>query len=348
MIIEAVRLVVTLSATAVGFILGSGAPGWTDAVPNSDAGGVLGAVIGAGVGYVAGGLFGRLVRRGVDMAPAVARNATGPQLFAGAFGFLAGLLVGAVAAVPAIVLLPEVLGWSIGSLVVVVLAAVGAKVFHHRAEDLLAAAGLGRPRPLRGDGRVFVIDTSAAIDGRILEVMRSGLVRGELRVPGFVLEELQGIADSGSLNTRRRGRRGLDVLDALASVPGVDLRVDERTYPEFPDVDAKLVGLAIDAEASLVTTDHNLARVAALRGVEVLNLQSLGESLRNAPVTGDRVALLIEKAGSEPGQGVGYLEDGTMVVVEGVASRVGETIEIEIASALRTSVGRMLFGRLAA
>lgn len=351
MIIESVRLVVTLAATAAGFMLGRAAPTWS-ATADADTAAVLGAVLGAGIGYVLGGLFGRLVRRGIDRAPVVAERASGPQLFAGAFGLMAGLLIGAITAVPAIVLMPKVLGWAVGALLVIILGSVGARVFAARSEDLLAAAGLGNRKriidaPERPAHR-YVLDTSAAIDGRVLDLARAGLVRGEIRVSGIVLDELQGIADSGQLTRRRRGRRGLDVLDALTAVTGVDLRADERTFPEFPDVDAKLIALADENDATLITTDHNLARVAALRGVEVLDLQALGDSLRSSLLAGDTVDVLVERAGSEPGQGIGYLDDGTMIVIEEGAGLVGSVAKVEIASALRTSVGRMFFGRLAA
>jgi len=351
MLIEAVRLVVTLAATAVGFSIGRSAPGWTEAATNPDTAAVVGALIGAGVGYVLGGLTGRFVRRGIDRVPAVVDRVSGAQMFAGAFGLVAGLLVGAVAAVPAIVLLPEVAGWSIGALLVIVLAAVGARAFVARSEDLLAAAGLAnRRRPSREAEapRHFVVDSSAAIDGRILDLARTGLLRGEVTIPGFVVDELQGIADSGQINHRRRGRRGLDVLEALAEAPGVRVAVDERTFPGHPEVDAKLLALAAELTATLVTTDHNLAQAAGLRGIEVLDPQAIGEALRSGPIAGDLVTLVIEKAGSEPGQGVGYLEDGTMVVVENAASAIGHTIDIEIAGALRTSIGRMLFAKRAA
>ncbi|MDP2622999.1 MAG: TRAM domain-containing protein [Actinomycetota bacterium] len=349
MIIEAVRLVVTLALTAAGFLLGRASPalfGGSDTAPDTAV--VIGAVIGAGVGYVAGGLFGRLVRRGLDRAPEMAARATGPELFAGAFGLIAGLLVGVAAAVPSVMLLPQLVGWPVGALLVIVAASYGSRVFAARSEDLLAAAGLGvRRRPAGADGsQTFVVDSSAAIDGRVLDLAQAGLVRGEVVVPVFVLDELQGIADSGDLNRRRRGRRGLDVLDAIGGIPGVILVAEERSYPEFPEVDAKLMGLAADLEAVLVTTDHNLSRAAGLRGISVLDLQALGDSLRSGPVTGDRLEVVIEKEGTEPGQGVAYLDDGTLVVIEGAASDVGATREVEIAGALRTSVGKMLFARL--
>jgi uncharacterized protein YacL len=350
MLIEAVRLVVTLAATALGYTIGRSAPDWTPAATNPETSAVIGALIGAGVGYVFGGLSGRLIRKGIERAPVAVDRVSGAQLFAGAFGLVAGLLVGAVAAVPAIMLLPEVLGWSIGALLVIVMAGVGARVFSSRSTDLFAGAGLAERirSDLPEDNRRFVVDTSAAIDGRVLELARAGLLRGQVLIPGFVVDELQGIADSGQVNHRRRGRRGLDVLTALTAAPGVTTVVDERSFPGHPEVDAKLLALATGAGATLVTTDHNLARAAGLRGVEVLDPQALGESLRTGPMAGDVVSLTIEKAGSEPGQGVGYLEDGTMVVVEDAAAMVGATIDIEIAGAMRTSIGRLFFARRAA
>lgn len=341
-------MVVTLAVTAAGFLLGTAAPqllGGSAADPDTAV--VLGALIGAGIGYVAGGLIGRLVRRGLDRAPEIAARATGPQLFAGAFGLIAGLLVGVVAALPLVLLLPEFVGWPVGTLVVIVAASYGGRVFAARSEDLLAAAGLrARDTSAGGGSPSFVIDTSAAIDGRVLDLAQAGLVRGEVVAPIFVLDELQGIADSGDANRRRRGRRGLDVLEAIRRVPGVDLVADERSYPEFSEVDAKVVALASELNAVLVTTDHNLARVASLRGIAVLDLQALGDSLRSGPITGDRMEVLVEKEGSELGQGVAYTDDGTMIVIEGGGGEVGSTIEIEIAGALRTSVGRMLFAKL--
>jgi uncharacterized protein YacL len=335
MIIEIVRLVVTLTGG-----------------PSADAAVILGALLGAGIGYVLGGLLGRFIRRSLDHAPDLVKRASGPELFAGAFGLVAGLLVGVVVAVPAIILLPAVVGWPGAALLVIVLASFGSSIFSARADDLLATAGLGKRhgRPAGPDEHPtagsFVIDSSAAIDGRILDLARAGLVVGQVWVPAFVLDELQGIADSGQKERRRRGRRGLDVLDAISGMPAVDLRSDERTFPEFAEVDAKLIGFCVEADSTLVTTDHNLAAAAGLRGVSVLNPHALGESMRRVPMAGETLQLLIEKEGSEPGQGVGYLDDGTMVVVEEAAVYVGEKIDVEVFSAMRTSIGRMVFAKL--
>ena len=352
MIIEAVRLVVTLATTAAGFVVGRSIPDWFDSAgTDPDAAIVVGAVIGAGVGYVAGGLLGRSIRRGLDRAPELASRATGPELFAGAFGLLIGVVVGAVASIPVVILLPPLVGWSIASLLVIVLAAFGSRVFAARADDVLVATGVKRRTPFTPSATsvdAYVIDTSAAIDGRVLDLARAGLVGGDVVVAEFMVDELQGIADSGNKNRRRRGRRGLDVLDAIAELPSVELRVTDRTFPEHDGVDAKLVAMCLESEATLVTTDHNLAKAAGVRGIRVLNPHALGESLRPALTAGESVELFIEREGSEPGQGVGFLDDGTMVVVEGASSAVGRTIEVEVASALRTSVGRMLFAKLEA
>ncbi|MBN2112735.1 MAG: TRAM domain-containing protein [Acidimicrobiia bacterium] len=349
MLIELVRLVVTLGLTAAGFLIGREVPGWfSGRTIDPDAAIVVGTVIGAGLGYVVGGLLGRGIRRGLDRAPQLVARASGPQLFAGTFGMVAGLLVGTVAGLPLVLLAPAVVGWPVASLIVVVLAAFGGRVFAARAHDLLAAAGLRSRTATRRSpsGGGYVIDTSAAIDGRVLELARAGVVGGEVWVPEFVLDELQGIADSGSKERRRRGRRGLEVLEALRDVPAVEVHAAEADLPGYEGVDAKLVALCQRSGATLVSTDSNLARAAGLRGVAVLNPQTLGEMLRPQYLAGDRLDLKIERAGTEPGQGVGYLDDGTMVVVEGAAEVVGQMVEVEVANTLRTSVGRMVFAKL--
>jgi len=349
MIIELVRLLVTLSFSAVGFLVGREVPGWFDpGSVNSDLAVVLSSLLGALIGYVAGGLLGRGIRRGLDRAPDLVGEASGPQLFAGAFGLVAGLLVGVVASLPLVLLTPPIVGWPVAALVVLVLAAAGARVFAARAHDLLAAAGLRTRRPpsrLPAPGG-YVVDTAAAIDGRVLELARVGLIGGQLWIPEFVLDELQGIADSGSKDRRRRGRRGLEVLEALRDLPAVELQTVEAEVPGFEEVDAKLIDMCRSSGATLISTDSNLVRAAGLRGVPVLNPHTLGESLRPLRAPGDRLSLKVEREGTEPGQGVGYLDDGTMVVVEEAAALVGSTVEVEVASTLRTAMGRIVFARL--
>jgi uncharacterized protein YacL len=351
-IVEAVRLLVTLASTAIGLSIGRAIPGWINGTPpDPDPWRFWGALVGAGVGYVLGGMLGRLVDRGLDAAPRAAAQATGPQLFAGAFGVLAGVLVGAVLSVPAILMLPPVIGWPLAGLVVLVLASFGARLFSARAHELLSpgigAAAWARGADPGGEEHGYLVDSSAAIDGRVLELARSGLIRGSYWVPSFVVDELQAVADAADKSKRRRGRRGLDVLDALRDVPGVGVSVLEDTVPEQHEVDGKLLTLASRLGASLITTDHNLARSAELRGIMVVNPHALGEALRPVVGAGDMVEVRIEKPGSEAGQGVGYLDDGTMVVVADAAAMVGETVEVEVGNLVRTSVGRMAFAQLA-
>lgn len=345
MMVEATRLLVTLTATAAGFMVGR-------SIDEQSA--IVGAIIGAGVGYVFGGAFGRLVGRALEVAPmVVVPRFNGPQLFAGAFGLVLGLITGLAMGLPIVLLMPPEIGWPLAALIVLLAASFAGTVFAARAEELLASVGLRAKTPLAThrlghDPQAYVIDSSAAIDGRILDLARAGLARGRHWVPVIVVDELQGIADSGNRNTRRRGRRGLDVLESLREVPGVSLAVLEENVPEHPEVDAKLLAIAERSEATLVTTDHNLAAAAGVRGITVLNPHAIADSLRPQAAAGDVVEVTIEKLGSEPGQGVGYLDDGTMVVIEEASNAVGKTVQVEVSNAVRTQIGRMLFGRLAA
>lgn len=343
---ELVRLLVTLATTAGGYFAGRSWFGDT----NPDVATTTGAVLGAGIGYVGGGIFGRLLDRLLRSAPDRLRGASGPELIAGAVGAALGVFFGVVAGVPAVFFLPPVAGWPLAGLVVLVLASFGGRVFAARSHDLLAAIGL-RARdpawsPLPGASGGYVVDSSAAIDGRVLDLARAGFLVGIVMVPEFILDELQAIADSGDRSRRRRGRRGLDVLDALRDVAGCDVIVDRRSMPGYEDVDAKVAALAAAEGATLVTTDHNLAKAAGVRGIRILNPHALGESLAPIWATGDKLRVAVERTGTEPGQGVGFLDDGTMVVVEGGAELVGESVDVEISNYLRTSVGRMVFAKM--
>jgi uncharacterized protein YacL len=351
-IVEAVRLLVTLSTTAIGFQIGRSWPDWFPAVEaTGDVTVIWGAVLGAGIGYVGGGALGRGIAHSLEEAPRVLAKTTGIQLFAGGFGLVAGVIVGTVLAVPLVLLLPTIAGWPLAGLLVLVLGAFGTRVFAARAQELLAfgpghTLAPSEPPPA-SPGERWLIDSSAAIDGRVLELVRAGVIQGSVWVPAFVVDELQAIADSADKSKRRRGRRGLEILDAIRELEDVSFAVVEDTVPEYDEVDAKLLALTERAEGTLVTTDHNLGKAASIRGVRMLNPHALGESLRPQLNAGDPVVVRIEKEGSEQGQGVGFLEDGTMVVVAGASAAVGQTVEAEVSNLLRTSVGRMIFARMA-
>lgn len=200
-----------------------------------------------------------------------------------------------------------------------------------------------RPPPDRGTPKL--VDTSAIIDGRLVELAEANFLDGRLLVPQFILAELQRIADAEEPLKRRRGRRGLEMLDRLVNQGRVPTEVIHDD-PAAAAVDDKLVRLCVLLGADLVTTDYNLHRVAGLQGVRVLNLHQLANAVKAPQLPGERLSLTIVKAGREPGQGLAYLEDGTMVVVENAADRVGRELDVVVTSNLQTQMGRMVFARL--
>jgi uncharacterized protein YacL len=195
------------------------------------------------------------------------------------------------------------------------------------------------PKPL-------LLDTSVIIDGRIADVMDMRLIASKIILPRFVLTELQQVADSQDRLKRNRGRRGLDVLNRIQNSKGAAIEIYEGTPPGADGVDAKLVALAKFLDARVVTNDFNLNKIAQLQGVEVLNLNDLAVAMRPVILPGESLEVKVQKPGDSHGQGVGYLEDGTMVVIEGGYQRIGETIPISVTSVIQTSAGRMIFGQL--
>lgn len=196
--------------------------------------------------------------------------------------------------------------------------------------------------------RPMVLDTSVIIDGRITDIVNTKILRNELIVPRFVLAELQTIADSQDKLKRNRGRRGLDVLQTLRQSPVADVRILDARIPavdKAPDVDAKLVALAEHLGGQIITNDYNLNKVAQLRNIEVININDLANALKPVVLPGETMRTKVIKPGEESGQGVGYLDDGTMVVVDQGRPFIGKEVEIVVTSVLQTSAGRMIFGR---
>ncbi len=190
-----------------------------------------------------------------------------------------------------------------------------------------------------------VLDTSAIIDGRIAEICETKFVEGTLIVPRFVLKELQGIADSFDSMKRNRGRRGLDILTKLQENKYIQVKIYERDFPELEDVDVKLVRLSTELKARIVTTDFNLNKVAVLQGVEVLNVNELSNAVKPLVLPGELMNILVVKEGKEHNQGVAYLDDGTMVVVEDGRKLIGRKVEVAVTSILQTTAGRMIFAQ---
>lgn len=193
----------------------------------------------------------------------------------------------------------------------------------------------------------LILDTSVVIDGRIADVVATKVLDSQLIMPRFIINELQGIADSNDRLRRGRGRRGLDIMNQLRNDSVVDLKIYDHELPEFAGqtVDMKLVQLAKKLDGKVVTGDYNLNKVAKLHGVDVINLNDLANALKPVCLPGEQLDVEIIKPGEEAGQGVGYLDDGTMVVVEGGRDRVNQQVHITVTSVLQTSAGRMIFGR---
>lgn len=209
--------------------------------------------------------------------------------------------------------------------------------------DLTMLEGVLAESPTRKTGKV--LDTSVVIDGRIADICTTGFLEGNLIVPHFVLRELQQIADSADSAKRNRGRRGLDVLEKIKSVPGVTVQLLEKDYPDVKEVDLKLIELAKEIGGKIVTNDFNLNKVSQLRGVDVLNINELANALKPVVLPGEMMKVFILKEGKEYNQGVAYLDDGTMVVVDNARRMIGKTIATQVTSVLQTTAGKMIFGR---
>ena len=190
-----------------------------------------------------------------------------------------------------------------------------------------------------------ILDTSVIIDGRICEIAESGFLEGDVLVPQFVLHELQQVADSSDSAKRNRGRRGLDVIQRLQKTPRVRVEISERDFPAIREVDLKLIELAKARNAKIVTNDFNLNKLAQVQGVEVLNINELANALKPVVLPGEAMRVFILKEGKEYNQGVAYLDDGTMVVVDNAKRLISKTIDITVTSVLQTTAGKMIFGK---
>jgi uncharacterized protein YacL len=191
-----------------------------------------------------------------------------------------------------------------------------------------------------------ILDTSVIIDGRIADITETGFVGGPLLIPQFVLGELQHIADSSDPVKRTRGKRGLEVLHHIQKQVNVDVRIVDTDYPSVKEVDSKLIELAKEVRGKILTNDSNLNKVAELQGIEVLNINELANALKPVVLPGEEMNVKILKEGKEMGQGVAYLDDGTMIVVDNGRRQIGKTIDVIVTSVLQTPAGRMIFARL--
>jgi uncharacterized protein YacL len=343
---ELFRLAIVIAFVAAGYSL---SPWLSDLLPGRDPDGVrlLAVVLGALFGYVLGGVMGRVAIAGVDSAQRRLATVESVVLVSGAAGaVLAGLIV-AVVLFPLSLLPGRHITLPIGTGVGIIAIYMGTRVGMARGADLSRFVGVrGRldvKSPSRGAG-TKLLDSSALIDGRLVEIARCGFLEGTLVVTEFILQELQSLADSSDDQKRTVGRRGLDTIRTLQDDGAVLVEYSDEDPADVATVDGKLAALARKRNATLITTDGALAQVAEVSGVRVLNVHALAEAVRPPATPGDRLTVRMVKEGTEAGQGVGYLEDGTMVVVEDAVVLIGQEVEVDVTSIVTNRRGRMLFG----
>jgi uncharacterized protein YacL len=269
-----------------------------------------------------------------------------PTLMAALIGLVVGLIISALLALPLSVL-PTPFGETLPFIATVVCGYLGVMAMVTRGKEIFGTLGLRLPRekPERAE-QFVVLDTSVIIDGRIADIIQTGFIDDVILIPRFVLNELQHIADSADTLRRNRGRRGLDILNKLQKDSEVPIRITEMDFEGTREVDDKLVRLAKQLECPIVTNDYNLNRVAELQGIRVLNINELANAVKAIVLPGESIAVHIIQEGKELGQGVGYLDDGTMVVIEEGRRHIDETVGVVVTRVLQTVAGRMIFAQL--
>ena len=321
---------------------------------------ILGTLIGVIIGYLISSF---ILKQGLVIAKRLERILThipNQELIAGTIGLLFGLIIANLIGV-AFNQVPI-----IGSYIPIILSAIfgysGLKIMARKGPEMYNNyvqqwSGDGNKKTSRfkmfsthksdkASSTPKLLDTSVIIDGRIKELCNTGFIEGPLMVPLFVLNELQIISDSADSTKRNRGRRGLDILKEMQDANKVAIEVVEDDYDDLTEVDSKLMRLALDKQWKLMTNDFNLNKVARVQGIEVLNLNELANVLKPALIAGEWIRVQIMKEGKEIHQGVAYLDDGTMIVVEDGKPYVGQTVEVMVTSILQTSAGRMIFARV--
>jgi uncharacterized protein YacL len=308
--------------------------------------------------YIMGILIGGCVVAGVFIGPMIVNwlcaiiqalhRTPASELVGGTLGLVIGLIIAILITIPLPREIP-IIGVFLPIITGLIFGYVGLAVGVRKKDELLGVFHRSGDKPGKLGGRSGaspkILDTSVIIDGRISDITKSGFLEGPLIVPGFVLEELQHIADSSDVLKRNRGRRGLDILNKIQKEPYVTVEILDRDYEDITEVDTKLVRLAKDLEGKVVTNDFNLNKVCELHGVPVLNINELANAVKPVVLPGEELRVHVIKDGKEQGQGVAYLDDGTMIVVDGGRRFIGETIGVLVTSVLQTAAGRMIFAK---
>ncbi|RKD22762.1 hypothetical protein BEP19_10965 [Ammoniphilus oxalaticus] len=356
MVRRIVQLLITIIGGALGYRFGSTLFLFLDPYLNMG-GTAIGSYIGAAFGAILFFLFSawladhilRAVRWGEE---ALLKLPITDILF-GAMGLIIGLIVAFLLFLPLSYIPLSVVGDFLPIVLSCVLGYMGFQVGIHKRDELISVFSIGKLSKHKKEelankaksGDYKILDTSVIIDGRIADICKTGFIEGALVIPQFVLEELQHIADSSDVLKRNRGRRGLDILNRIQKELKVKVIIEERDFEDIQEVDSKLVRLAKVTSGKVVTNDFNLNKVCELQGVPVLNINDLANAVKPVVLPGEEMNVQLIKDGKEHGQGVAYLDDGTMIVVEGGRDYIGSHIDVLVTSVLQTSAGRMIFAK---
>ena len=350
------RAVFALSGIALGYTLITKThvvPALTQEFPSwgKTATAILGAMLFGLIFFLIAPILMKIGKRGSHWLERNLMVLPGHDLVAGSIGVIVGLLIGTLFIIPFREIIP-VFGPVLAIVTNIFFAWVGAVVAVRKREDLVTVFRPSKT-PLEGSGSrdkgwamPKILDTSVIIDGRIADICDAGFLDGKIIIPSFVLEELRHIADSSDALKRNRGRRGLDILNRIQKEINIPVHVLDDTVDEGLEVDSRLVKLAQRLKGKVVTNDYNLNKVCELQGVPVLNINELANAVKPVVLPGEEMDVQIIKDGKESGQGIAYLDDGTMIVVDGGRSYIGNEISVLVTSVLQTAAGRMIFARL--
>jgi len=296
--------------------------------------------------YSTGNKIIELILKFIDKVESVILKMSLYELTVSAIGLIAGLIVANLITIP--ISKVDIIGVPLSIIANVLFGCIGVSIAVGKKNEHIFESFRAKSGWFRNDKKALepkVLDTSVIIDGRIVDICRSGFLEGELVVPSFVLEELRHIADSSDALKRNRGRRGLDVLNSIQKGLGHTVRIENVEMPEGAEVDSELLKAAEKLGGKVLTIDYNLNKVASLKGVPVLNINELANAVKPIALPGEDMVVQVIKDGKENGQGIGYLDDGTMIVIDGGRRYIGENVSVTVTSVLQTAAGRMIFAK---
>lgn len=292
-----------------------------------------------------------LTKKIASMVENELQNVPASEIILGSVGLIVGLVIAYLASQPFYNFDIPFLGPIISIVLYLVLGYLGVKIPTRKSEDFTSLTNIfkkiGKEKTIKDtyNSCPKILDTSVIIDGRIADICKTGFIEGPLVIPEFVLEELRHIADSSDSLKRNRGRRGLDILNKIQKEINIEVIIDSKDFEDISEVDTKLLKLAEYLKGKVVTNDFNLNKVAEFHGVEVLNINELANAVKPVVLPGEEMVVQVIKDGKESGQGVAYLDDGTMIVVDGGKKHIGQTIGVMVTSVLQTAAGRMIFAK---